>query len=123
LYPSKTTPITVAAGDTVCVVVQQTIPGTAQIGDRYATTVNAHANDLASVPAAITDLSISDTPPAYSTFISSSDDNTPANPNPAPAVACADVQPAGGTGPVHWDFNGALPPGGTGQVLFQVRVG
>ncbi len=81
----------------------------------------------------ISNLTLNDVTPAYTTFVSSTagttpatltacNKTTPANPPPAPAVACGAAQPAGGTGPVSWSFTGTLSPGGTGFVLFQVKV-
>jgi trimeric autotransporter adhesin len=189
LYPPKTPAIAVAAGDVVCVVVQQFIPASARMDETYTATVRANFSYLVSgvpavahslddvttvsqtalslkkevrnvttggafavtnqakpghvleyritytnnAPAAITDLVVSDTTPAYSTFVSSDVDNTPAtlsactkntpaNASPAAAVPCADAQPAGGTGALNWVFTGALGAGESGQVLFQVRV-
>jgi uncharacterized repeat protein (TIGR01451 family) len=83
--------------------------------------------------APITDLAISDTTPAYSTFLSADTaplpasltacvKNTPANPAPAPAVACSAIQAASGTGPIKWTFTGPLDPGASGSVTFQVTV-
>ena len=84
-------------------------------------------------PAPISGMSVNDTTPAYTSFVSASAGttpttltacvkNTPANALPAPAVACANAQPAGGTGPIDWRFTGSIAPGGTGFVLFQVKV-
>jgi trimeric autotransporter adhesin len=83
--------------------------------------------------APIRDLTINDTTPGYTRFVSATTGatpatltgctkNTPANALPAAAVACAVVQPAGGVGPVDWKFIGFVVPGGTGSVLFQVKV-
>ena len=47
---------------------------------------------------------------------------TPANPLPAPTVACAAAQAVGGTGALGWHFTGVLSPAGSGTVLFTVRV-
>ena len=81
----------------------------------------------------ITGISLSDVAPNYTTFLSTAigttpvamsncQKTTPANPAPAPTVACALAQPAGGTGPVSWHFDGPLNPGAIGTVLFQVKV-
>lgn len=81
----------------------------------------------------IGDLSVSDTTPVYTAFVSAAAGTTPAaltacvkatpaNPRPAPSVGCEQVQPVGGSGAVSWRFSGSLPPGATGEVLFQVRV-
>jgi uncharacterized repeat protein (TIGR01451 family) len=83
--------------------------------------------------APISTLAINDTTPAYSTFVSALLEstpvtltacakNTPANPLPAATVACPTAQAVGGTGPLDWKFTGSLAPGGTGAVLFQVKV-
>ena len=84
-------------------------------------------------PAPISNLMVNDTTPVYTTFVASSTvttpatlmgctKNTPANPTPTPAVSCAAAQAPGGTGAVNWKFSGVLDPGGTGDVLFQVKV-
>ncbi|MFT4173271.1 MAG: hypothetical protein QM639_11975 [Rhodocyclaceae bacterium] len=86
-------------------------------------------------PGVITDLAISDTTPAYTTFVSSTagttptalgacSKNTPANPRPAPPVDCTTgpAQPVGGTGALHWVFGGGLEAGASGEVLFRVKV-
>jgi uncharacterized repeat protein (TIGR01451 family) len=192
LYPpSASTAVT--AGQTVCVIVQEFIPATAQSG--YAndakvranftltnslpapalsasytlddvTTVNTSALDLKKEVRNVTqgvatfgisnqaksgetleyrvtytnngtgpisNLTVSDATPAYTTFVSSMAGTTPAtltacrkttpaNPAPAPAVACSVAQGAGGTGAVSWSFAGTLEPGAAGNVLFQVKV-
>ncbi|MFT4173448.1 MAG: hypothetical protein QM639_12865, partial [Rhodocyclaceae bacterium] len=86
-------------------------------------------------PGAVTRLVINDTTPAYTTFVSSAlgstpaglgqcTQNTPANPRPMPAVDCTagPVQTPGGTGALHWVFDGALEAGASGEVLFRVKV-
>ena len=84
-------------------------------------------------PSQITDLVLSDTTPAYTTYVSSNTGttpasltacvkNTPANPAPGAAVACSAAQAIGGTGAISWTFTGPLQPGGSGEVLFQVKV-
>ncbi len=81
----------------------------------------------------ISGLTMNDTTPVYTSFAGSLEDttpatltgctkHTPANPLPAPAVACATAQAAGGTGGMNWKFNGQLAPGGTGAVRFKVTV-
>ena len=81
----------------------------------------------------ISTLAINDTTPAYSSFVSALVGSTPstltacvkttpANPLPAATVACPTAQAVGGTGPLDWKFTGSLAPGGTGAVLFQVKV-
>lgn len=81
----------------------------------------------------ISNLTVNDTTPAYTTFVSSTagttpatltacNKTTPANPSPAPTVACSVVQAAGGSGSVNWIFTGTLNPGETGIVQFQVKV-
>ena len=83
--------------------------------------------------APITNLVINDTTPAYTTFISALDGTrpaslsacqktTPANALPAATVACAAAQAVGGTGAISFQFTGPLNPGGTGNLLFQVKV-
>nr|WP_265305298.1 DUF11 domain-containing protein [Verminephrobacter eiseniae] len=47
---------------------------------------------------------------------------TPANAPPVGPVACTDMQPTGGTGPVSWAFTGTVESGGMGMVLFQAKV-
>src|SRR6218665_1811194 len=46
----------------------------------------------------------------------------PANAPPVGPVACTDMQPTGGTGPVSWAFTGTVESGGMGMVLFQAKV-
>ena len=82
----------------------------------------------------ITSLTINDTTPSYTTFVSALDGttpaslsacqkNTPANALPGgAAVACASGQTAGGTGAISFKFTGPLNPGATGNVLFRVVV-
>jgi fibronectin-binding autotransporter adhesin len=76
---------------------------------------------------------VNDSTPTYTTFVSaaagttpsglsSCTKETPANPSPAPAVACATAQTAGGTGLLSWRFAGSLAGGATGSVLYQVKV-
>ncbi|MDA7417544.1 hypothetical protein PGB34_14340 [Xenophilus arseniciresistens] len=83
--------------------------------------------------APISAMTVNDTTPGYTTFVSATQGTTPAsltacqkttpaNAPPAAPVACADAQPAGGTGPIGWKFTGTVAPGGTGFVLFQVKV-
>ncbi|WP_175950754.1 DUF11 domain-containing protein [Burkholderia sp. BCC0405] len=191
LFPPAGGGQSLVAGQAVCIVVQEFIPGTAQNGNKNDATVQAaftatnqrwaglSANytldDVTTVggsalsllkevrdvttgdafgvnnqaksgdvleyritytnnaPAAITNLVINDTTPAFTTFVSGTTGttpatltacvkNTPANPAPAAAVACTAAQAAGGTGSVSWKFTGGLPAGSTGQVLFQVKV-
>ena len=81
----------------------------------------------------ITGLSVADVTPAFTTFVSAvggaapasitgCQKTTPANPSPAPAVTCATVQAAGGTGPLSFQLTGPVNPGASGTVLFQVTV-
>jgi len=78
-------------------------------------------------------LSINDTTPSYTSFVAAQagstpttltacQKTTPANPLPAPGIACATAQAAGGTGPLAWHFTGSLSPGASGTVLFSVKV-
>ncbi|WP_196230467.1 beta strand repeat-containing protein [Variovorax paradoxus] len=192
LYPPSAS-ITVTAGQTACVIVQEFIPATAQPG--YSndtkvqanftftnslpvpalsatyrlediTTVSASALELAKEVRNVTqgaaafsvnnqaktgetleyritytnngtspigNLTVNDATPAYTTFVSSTDGatpatltacrkTTPANPAPAATVACNVAQSAGGVGSLGWTFSGTLDPGGTGAVLFRVKV-
>lgn len=84
-------------------------------------------------PTPIGGLTVNDTTPVYTSFAGSLEEttpatltgctkHTPANPFPAPAVACATAQAVGGTGGMNWKFNGQLAPGGTGAVRFRVTV-
>ncbi|MDY7579504.1 hypothetical protein RGU70_14390 [Herbaspirillum sp. RTI4] len=85
-------------------------------------------------PSPVTGLHLNDATPNFTHFIQASVGATPAtltdcrkrtpfNPAPAPAVACSVEQTgAGSSGAVEFSFAGALPPGATGEVLFQVRV-
>jgi uncharacterized repeat protein (TIGR01451 family) len=81
----------------------------------------------------VTKVVVDDTVPAYTSFQSAGAGtipaalgnctmNTPQNPVPAAAVGCSATQPAGGTGPLKWTFDGSLNPGATGELRFQVRV-
>ncbi len=84
-------------------------------------------------PAVLSNLTIHDTTPAFTSYVSSTvgntpatltacAKNTPANPPPSAGVACSSAQSAGGTGAVIWRFTGSLPGSASGQVLFQVKV-
>ncbi|WP_295373143.1 autotransporter-associated beta strand repeat-containing protein [uncultured Pseudacidovorax sp.] len=84
-------------------------------------------------PSPLTSLVINDATPTYTSFVSAKTDTTPsgltactkvtpANVAPAPVVGCDVAQTAGGTGPLSWSFTGTLNGGGTGAVLFQVKV-
>ncbi|WP_241026987.1 Ig-like domain-containing protein [Variovorax sp. RKNM96] len=81
----------------------------------------------------ISGMTVNDTTPQYTSFVAAQagttpvsltacSKNTPANALPAPAVACAASQVAGGTGGLRWSFAGSLAPGATGAVLFSVKV-
>lgn len=83
--------------------------------------------------APVRSMTVNDTTPGYTSFVSATTGatpatltacakNTPANALPAAAVPCAAAQPVGGTGPIEWRFVGSVDPGGTGTVLFQVKV-
>ncbi len=190
LYPPMSTGQALTAGQSVCVVLLESVPGAAQIGNKNDASVQAvftysNANPTLSMsytlhdvttvdnvamslvkqvrnvtqggslglnnqaksgdvleyqitytnnaPSAIRDLVIADTIPAYTTFVSTLTGttpggltscvmNTPANPAPAPAVACSTAQTAGGTGAISWMFSGALTAGASGTVLFRVKV-
>ncbi|MFM9426038.1 putative repeat protein (TIGR01451 family) [Variovorax sp. GrIS 2.14] len=82
---------------------------------------------------AITNLTINDATPAYTTFLSAlagttpatltaCQKQTPANALPAAAVVCPAAQSVGGTGAISFQFSGPLNPGATGTVLFRVTV-
>lgn len=189
LYPPSV-PVTVAAGQRVCVVMQEFIPANAQNGNSSNSPVRANftftnaapslsasytVHDITTVSSSalelkkevrnvtqsgafglsnqaksgetleyriaytnngitpIGDLTVSDTTPAYTAFVGAAAGatpaaltacakTTPANPRPAPLVRCEQAQPAGGSGWLNWKFSGSLPPGATGEVLFQVKV-
>lgn len=81
-----------------------------------------YSNNAAS---AITNMTINDTTPAYTTFVSSTTGttpatltacmkNTPANPSPTPAVLCNAAQAAGGAGALNWRYSGSLSGGASG---------
>ena len=83
--------------------------------------------------APIGNMVVNDATPGYTSFVSATTGTTPAtltgctkrtpaNVAPNPAVACAAAQSAGGTGPIGWTFAGSVAPGGTGTVLFQVKI-
>ncbi|PIF73224.1 putative repeat protein (TIGR01451 family) [Variovorax sp. 54] len=189
LYPPAV-PTTVTAGQNLCVVMQELIPGNALAGHSDKSAVQASfvftnaspglnasyiVNDTTTVSTTalelkkevrnatkngtfglnneaksgetleyritytnngatpISNLTLNDTTPVYTGFAGSQVDttpttltacakNTPANPVPAPSVACAVTQAAGGAGALDWKFTGQLVPGGTGAVLFRVTV-
>jgi len=84
-------------------------------------------------PSPLSSLVINDSTPTYTSFVSAKTDTTPAsltactkvtpaNVAPAPVVGCDVAQTAGGTGALSWTFTGTLNGGGTGAVLFQVKV-
>ena len=190
IFPGSMGPISVVPQQTVCVIVQQYLPATAQVGYKNDIKVQAAFSYKNATPAlsstygvndvtqadnvslnlfkevrnvtqggsfgannqaksgdvleyritytnmsssVLSTLTINDTTPAYTNFVSASVGNmppsltdcvknTPANPSPAAAVSCASNQPAGGSGAVVWRFTGSLPGSGTGQVFFQVRI-
>lgn len=189
LYPPAA-PVTVAAGQNVCIVMQEFIPANAVNGNNNQSTVQASFSFTNAGPALsasytvldtttvsnsalelkkevrnvtqggsfgvnnqaksgetleyrvtytnngttpISDMKINDTTPQYTSFgaaqagttpasLTGCRKNTPANATPAPSVACAVAQTAGGTGTLSWEFSGALAPGGSGSVLFSVKV-
>ncbi|SCX73162.1 hypothetical protein [Variovorax sp. EL159] len=189
LYPPSA-PVTVVAGQSVCLVMQEFIPTTAGNGNNNRSTVQASFNFTNAGPALsasytvldittvsnsalelkkevrnvtqggsfgvnnqaksgetleyrvtytnngmtpISGMTVNDTTPQYTSFVAAQagttpasltgcSKNTPANAVPAPAVACATAQTAGGTGGLRWAFGGSLSPGGTGEVLFSVKV-
>ncbi|WP_295528466.1 hypothetical protein [uncultured Pseudacidovorax sp.] len=47
---------------------------------------------------------------------------TPANLSPDSPKECSVTQTAGGTGSITWTFSGSLPSGGSGAVLYRVKV-
>ena len=189
LYPPSVTNA-VMAGQQVCVIVQETIPGTAQNTNSNdagihatltlsnaspalmatymlddVTTVSSSALDLKkevrnftqgaafgvnnqaksgetleysitytnNAVSPISSLTISDATPACTTFVSAlagttpaslsaCNKNTPGNALPAAAMGCATAQAVGCTGAVNFRYTGSLNPGGTRNVLIQVRV-
>lgn len=83
--------------------------------------------------ASLQDLTINDTVPVFSTFVSTGLEttptkltactkSTPANPPPAAEVDCASPQGAGGVGTIRWRFVGQLDPAARGAILFRVKV-
>lgn len=189
LYP-PVVPVTVVAGQNVCLVMQEFIPANAANGSTNRSTVQASFDFTNAGPALnatytlidittvsnsalelkkevrnvtkgdsfgvnnqaksgetleyrvtytnngmtpITGMTVNDATPQYTSFVAAQagttpasltacSKNTPANAAPAPAVACAVAQAAGGTGGLRWAFTGSLAPGGTGTVLFSVKV-
>ena len=189
LYPTAA-PVTVVAGQNVCIVMQEFIPANAANGNNNQSTVQASFSFTNAGPALsasytvldtttvsnsalelkkevrnvtqggsfgvnnqaksgetleyrvsytnngttpISDMKINDTTPQYTSFVAAQAGttpasltacrkNTPANATPAPSVACAVAQTAGGTGTLSWEFSGSLAPGGSGSVLFSVKV-
>lgn len=192
LYPSTgVSAISVAAGDSVCIVVREFIPATATNNNKNVVDVRAAFDLLGANPAltsslgvidvtsvgdaalqltkevrnvtqsvmtfnlinqaksgdileyrlsyinnattSVRDLTINDTVPAYSTFVSTGLEttpstlttcmkSTPANPLPGTEVDCASLQTGGGSGAMRWRFTGALDPSGRGSILFRVKV-
>ncbi|MDP9930170.1 putative repeat protein (TIGR01451 family) [Variovorax paradoxus] len=189
LYPPAA-PVTVVAGQNVCIVMQEFIPANAANGNNNQSTVQASFSFTNAGPALsasytvldtttvsnsalelkkevrnvtqggsfgvnnqaksgetleyrvsytnngttpISDMKINDTTPQYTSFVAAQAGttpasltacrkNTPANATPAPSVACAVAQTVGGTGTLSWEFSGSLAPGGSGSVLFSVKV-
>ncbi|WP_307598099.1 beta strand repeat-containing protein [Variovorax boronicumulans] len=189
LYPPSA-PLTVVAGQNVCIVMQEFIPANAANGSNNQSTVQASFDFTNAGPALsasytvldtttvsnsalelkkevrnvtqgagfgvnnqaksgetleyrvtytnngttpISGMTVNDTTPQYTSFVAAQagttpasltacSKNTPANALPAPAVACAASQAAGGTGGLRWSFTGSLAPGATGAVLFSVKV-
>ncbi|QNK65424.1 beta strand repeat-containing protein [Variovorax sp. PAMC26660] len=189
LYPPSA-PVTVVAGQNVCLLMQEFIPASAGNGNNNRSTVQASFDFTNAGPALsasytvldittvsnsalelkkevrnvtqggsfgvnnqaksgetleyrvtyinngmtpITGMTVNDTTPQYTAFVAAQagttpasltgcSKNTPANAAPAPAVACAAAQTVGGTGGLRWAFGGSLAPGGTGEVLFSVKV-
>ena len=189
LYPPSV-PVTVVAGQSVCLVMQEFVPATATNGYNNDATVQASfdfsnagpalgasytVHDITTVSDSVLDLkkevrnvtqggafginnqaksgetleyritytnngvspigtlSVNDTTPVYTRFVSAQAGSTPAtltaclkttpaNPAPAPTVACAAAQALGGTGALSWHFTGVLLPGASGAVLFSVKV-
>ena len=64
------------------------------------------------------ELFIYDTTPAYTVFVSASYGLTPASLTTEPIDAPA----PDATGAIRWEFTGELEPGGTGTVIFSIRV-
>ncbi|MGJ7520609.1 prealbumin-like fold domain-containing protein [Variovorax sp. LT1P1] len=189
LYPPSA-PVTVVAGQSVCLVMQEFVPATAMNGHSNNATVEASfdfsnagpalgasytVHDITTVSDSVLELkkevrnvtqggafginnqaksgetleyritytnngvspigtlSVNDTTPSYTSFVGAQagstpatltacQKTTPANPLPAPTVACATAQAVGGTGALGWHFTGVLSPAGSGTVLFTVRV-
>lgn len=189
LYPPSV-PVTVVAGQSVCLVMQEFVPATAMNGHSNDATVQASfdfsnagpalgasytVHDITTVSDSVLELkkevrnvtqggafginnqaksgetleyritytnngvspignlSVNDTTPSYTSFVGAQagstpatltacQKTTPANPLPAPTVACAAAQAVGGTGALGWHFTGVLSPAGSGTVLFTVRV-
>ncbi len=67
---------------------------------------------------ALRELFIYDTTPAYTVFVSASYGLTPASLTGEPIDAPA----PDATGAIRWEFTGELEPGGTGTVIFTIRV-
>lgn len=87
-----------------------------------------------SMVASISGFVISDSVPPYTTFVSAWAESgtpaslgtcskvTPANPPPDSPKECSVTQTVGGTGSITWTFSGSLPSGGSGAVLYRVKV-
>ncbi len=70
-------------------------------------------------PTPISSVIIHDTTPAFTTFVSSVWNVVPP---PAGITITLDGPNAGESGPLKWTFDNSLPPGGTGEINFKVKV-
>jgi hypothetical protein len=78
----------------------------------------------------LSQLTIHDATPAYTSFVNASAASTPATlsaclkttPATATPVTCSASDAPGGHGAVGWQFTGDLAPGATGSVLFKVLM-
>ncbi|HWL52488.1 MAG TPA: hypothetical protein VNQ90_08640 [Chthoniobacteraceae bacterium] len=72
-------------------------------------------------PTPLTTVVIHDTTPDYTVF---SDAPAPVIPTGLDGELTIDIEKpgVGATGPLKWTFNGSLPPGVTGEVIFEVKV-
>jgi len=169
--PGDTTmagPVPVDAGDVVCLIVSETVPVTATVGNQDLVTVTAsfaytgaapplagtyQRTDLTVVdtaatgdldllkqvdrataapgdsityiltftntgPLDITQVTVNDTIPGFSTFVAAAGATVPAG----LSLLSLTAPPSGGTGLVQWVFTGILNPGASGEVRFVVRV-
>jgi uncharacterized repeat protein (TIGR01451 family) len=167
--PTLSTPVTVNAGDQVCVLVRDFVPGGAPVGAQDLVTLTANFTYTNATPALsailtrtdtttvgtptssglrllksvnlatalpgstliytityrndstgpLSAMTINDTTPAFTTFVSATCPTPPAN---LTACTVSTAPTPGGVGALVWTFTGTLAPGAQGTVSFSVQV-